>query len=313
MLLKTLQMLKALSPAERAMIESGHFAGDFTAEALLDQMRTLARFDARNDATRERILTLAVISSLLVVASFVLTIILFVKTNQTYGIAGLVLFLVCLAATSTCFKLVRRMQAVDINNNFRLVALPFLAVLRQDMEREGIITVRVDLRSATHDDKLKDNKTLARPGYLGVVETTYRDAWFDGCARLADGSMLRWNVVDEIRESKRSKRSASGKTKVKTRNLKRSTVAVSLALPNKAYSVIADATSARHKVTFSEGAKRRTIKMVRKIKSKSLDPIDPRALIDAVASAYKRVAGHPSGLPSAKSTIRVPNWKLENR
>ena len=96
-------------------------------------------------------------------------------------------------------------------------------------------------------------------------------------------------MIDEICESKRTKRSASNKIKTKTRHIKRSTVAVALTVANKIYGVNKGLASSRHKVLVQEGAKRRTIKLMRKLKNKSLDPLDPAVLVDTVSGAYKRV------------------------
>ena len=106
---------------------------------------------------------------------------------------------------------------------------------------------------------------------------------------MTDGSLLRWDVSDEVCESQRTKRSASNKTKTKTRHVKRSTIAVALTVANKVYGVNEGLASSRHKVAVQDGAKRRTIKLTRKIKNKSLDPLDPTVLVDTVSSAYKRV------------------------
>jgi len=291
----TLKLLGTLSPGERKTILSGQFAGDFTADALLDQMRALARFDASNDAARDRIKRLTVISVIFAIATT------WLGFNQLlvvipgfdalarplpFAIAGL-----SVACFIALLVLKRRLTSVDISNNFRDVALPFLAVLKQDIDPDQLLSVRIDLRSPTHERKRRDSSHPAAKGrYTKIVETNYHDPWFHGAARLADGSVLRWGVTEDICKSERTKRSASNKLKTKTRHYKRSAVAISLAVPNKSYGVNAGLQSSRHKVSVEKGAKRGTIKLTRKIKSKSLDALDPRVLIDAVSSAYKRVA-----------------------
>jgi hypothetical protein len=278
----TLRMLKGLSPAERATIQSGEFSGEFSADALLDQMRTLARFDATNDATRARLKGLLGVSiALTFLPLFV------VKVQPVVVLSFCALALICAIYIGVILS---RLSRMDISNNFREIALPFLAVLKQDIDHDKVLTVRIDLRSATDAKKKQGSgKPYAHGAYKSIVDTTYRDPWFEGSARLSDGSILRWNVTDEICESKRTKRSSSGKMKTKTRNLKRSVVAVSLAVANKTYGVNETLQSSRHKVAVLDGGKRRVIKLTRKLKTKSLDPIEPGVLIDAVSSAYKRV------------------------
>jgi hypothetical protein len=282
MMLQTLRMLGQLSPAERATIESGQFAGDFTVDALLDQMRTLAQFDASNDATRASLTKWAGAMLVLMFASLFL----FKVVGPIAGVlTGALLVVAIILAVAG-----RRLGRVDIANNFREVALPFLAVVKQDMDHDQTLSVRIDLRSPTDDRKRKGSGKPYKAGvYTNIVDTNYHDAWFHGTARLADGSLLRWDVADDICQSKRTKRSSSGKSKTKTRSYKRTVVSIALSVTNKRYGVNEGLQSSRHKVAVTNGAKRRTIKLTRKIKTKSLDPVDPAVLIDAVSSAYKRV------------------------
>jgi hypothetical protein len=283
MMLQTFRMLGQLSPAERATITSGQFAGDFTADALLDQMRTLANFDAKNDATRATLTKWAAGTFIAMFASLFLFGILGAFAGILTG--ALLITTIVLALTG------RRLRNVDIANNFRDVALPFLAIIKQDMDRDQTLSVRIDLRAPDDARKRKGSGKPYKAGvYTNIIDTNYHDAWFHGSARLADGSLLSWDVADDICQSKRTKRSSSGKSKTKTRSYKRTVVSIALSVTNKRYGVNAGLESSRHKVAVRDGAKRRVIKLTRKIKAKSLDPIDPRVLIDAVSSAYKRVA-----------------------
>jgi len=203
-----------------------------------------------------------------------------------YPLAG-----VCAVLAIVVFVMRRRLVSVDISNNFREVALPFLAIVKQDMDPDATVSVRIDLRAPTHANKKKGASQPYQEGvYTKIVDTTYHDAWFHGSAKLADGSTLRWDVTDDICQSTRTKRSRSNKLKTKTRSVKRSLVAVALAVPNKVYGVNGGLASNRHKVAVQDGAKRRVIKLTRKLKSKSIEPMEPGVLIDAVSSAYKRVA-----------------------
>lgn len=278
----TLKMLGALSPAERETIASGQFAGDFTAEALLDQMRHLAKFDASNDATRA---LLKKLTGAAVVGAFASLWLL-----SVFGKVMLIAVALLIGVAIYLGVTLSRLSKLDISNNFREVALPFLAILKQDMDPQQTLKVRVDLRAPTHQNKRRGTPQSSKGGvYTKIVETAYHDNWFSGSARLADASVLRWSVVDDVVESKRTKRSSSGKMKTKTRNYKRSTVAVSLSVANKRYGVAPNASADGHKIAVQGGAKRRTIKLTRKIKTKSLDTMDPGVLIDTVASAYRNV------------------------
>lgn len=287
----TLRKLGQLSPAERETIASGRFAGDFTAEALLDQMRTLARFDASNDTTRASLKRW--IWSIVVLDFVALLLFKFVPhaSQLLYPIWVLPLLGLEVVLIVGMGVLLWRLRNVDIGNNFRQVALPFLAVLKQDIDPNQTVTVRIDLRDALHASKKKrTSNPYADGAYHRVVDTTYLDPWFHGKTVLADGSRLMWTVHDTIVKSTRTKRTARNKTKTKTRHVKRSQVAIALTVPNKVYGVVRGPAQEGSRLAVAAGAKRSTIKLVRKLKTQSLDPVDPALLVDAVSGAYRQIA-----------------------
>jgi hypothetical protein len=125
-----------------------------------------------------------------------------------------------------------------------------------------------------------------------VIETTYVDPWMSAEALLVDGTKLSWSITDSIRERKKTKRNARGKYKTKTKHLKKTDLEVSLRLRKKTY----DLTTPGDAEVTSD-AKRNVVVMERQIRTPSLDPIDPRALIDLVANVYRnaRVAKKEAG------------------
>jgi len=286
----TLRKLRELSPAERETIASGRFAGDFTPDALLDQMRTLARFDASNDTTRASLKKWLWAIVLLTFFGFVALKFLPHSDSLMRAVWIVPLLVLELLLVIAMGVTLWRLRNVDIGNNFRQVALPFLALLKQDMDPNQTITVRIDLRDALHASKKKRSSTpYAQGAYHRVVDTTYLDPWFHGKTTLADGSRLMWTVHDTIVKSTRTKKTASRKTKTKTRHVKRSQVAIALSVPNKVYGVARGPAQPGSKLAVAAGAKRSTIKLVRKLKTQSLDPIDPALLVDAVSGAYRQI------------------------
>jgi uncharacterized membrane protein YkoI len=102
-------------------------------------------------------------------------------------------------------------------------------------------------------------------------------------AVLVDGSKLWWSVSDTIRERKKTKRNPRGKYKTKTKYSKKTEVDVELGLRRKLYEL--DAATADGEVTSDQ--KRSTVRVSRKLKTDSLDPVDPRSLIDLIADVYR--------------------------
>lgn len=280
----------ALTPAERAVVASRRLSGEFAVESLLDQLRAIAGFDADNDARRKRYGGFAIAAFIAAVVCLFLAI--------PFGRAALFVALAALVAAIVLGVLWKRLAAADISNNVREVALPFLAIVKQDLASGTTVSVALDLAPATDAGKRTGvSQPYTRGSYTKIVDTSYRDAWFSGSARLADASVLRWHVVDEVIESRRTKRSRSNKLKTKTRQAKRSAIAVSVALPTKTYAVAAGAPKPNVKLALAADDKRTTVKLVRKVKAKNLDPIDPRALIDTVAEAYRRATPSRSAMP----------------
>jgi len=195
---------------------------------------------------------------------------------------------------------VLKMKKLDLSNNFRQVAMPLFAVLREDMEPGATVNVRLDLSPPTaKGKKTGTGKPYDVPGYRKVVDTTYVDPWFGGGARLADGSVLQWTVTDDVVASERTKRTARGKIKTKTKHRKTTTIAVDVALPKKEYAVAALPAAEGEKVKVKDGEKRTALHVEKRVKTKSLDPIDPTAIFDAIAEAYRRV--RPAGAEGSAS------------
>jgi hypothetical protein len=278
--------LQQLSKTQREAIESKQVSGAYPPSLLLENLRALSEFDRLADKWRG---TATIALPLLAVAA-VFTFV--IALNATRYLLPLPIAL--LGAAVVIGVSLLRLRKLDISDNVRGVALPFLAILKQDIAATQRIRVRLDLAVPT--DKRKQVEVLPayeRGPYHKVVDTLFADAWFEGSARLADGTVLRWRVRDDVRESKRTKRNARGKYKTKTRHYKRSEIDVVVSLPTKRYLVgeIADASGQR--ITVRRDVKRCTIKLQRKLKVKSLDPIDPRFLIDAISTAYRSVS--PAG------------------
>jgi hypothetical protein len=272
--------LQQLSRTQREAIESKEVSGAYPTALLLDNVRALSEFDRVADKWRR---TATIALPILAVAS-VFTFVISMSASKLLLPIPIALLVIAIPIAVSLFRLRR----LDISDNVRGVALPFLAILKQDVASTQRVRVRLDLALPT--DVRKRTNTLpayARGAYHKVVDTLFVDRWFEGSARLADGTVLRWHVQDDVRESKRTKRNARGKYKTKTRHYKRTRVAVTVSFPAKRYAVSEVPGIAGQKVSVRRDTKRCTIKLSRKVKLKSLDPIDPRLLIDAISTAYR--------------------------
>ncbi len=96
-------------------------------------------------------------------------------------------------------------------------------------------------------------------------------------------------MTDEVVESARTKKTARGKHKTKTKYRKQTTISVTVALPHKEYAVTNLPADEGEKVKVRESEKRTTFRLAKRVKTKSIDPIDPLEIFDIISEAYKRV------------------------
>lgn len=161
--------------------------------------------------------------------------------------------------------------------------LPLMRLLREDMEGDAQVSLRIDLRTS---QLVNESKPQVQKPITKIVDRTYFMPWLGGGAVLADGASLQWSVADTQREVQRTKRNPRGKIKKKTKIKKRSQVDVWLTLPHKRYRL------ARHgpatevkKLNVKEGDKRDKVH-VRRVLKDVQGPVPLEALSTALREAY---------------------------
>ncbi|MDP9194760.1 MAG: hypothetical protein M3P06_23945 [Acidobacteriota bacterium] len=174
-------------------------------------------------------------------------------------------------------------RRIDLSNNFRDFALPVLTVFREDFDGARPVRLKLNLDPPTAASKKTAESAPYKHGvYHKVIDTTYVDPWMTASAVLVDGTKVSWSVTDEVRERKKTKKNARGKYKSKTKYRKKTDLEVEVALLKKTYAM-----SAVSEGEVSSDAKRNKVRLEREIRSESLDPLDPKALIDLVADVYR--------------------------
>lgn len=237
---------------------------------LLEFLKPLAACDTMSDKVRTKLgCTFGVALALLIVATIV------------FGLLTLpVLALAIVAIAAGSFWMWTR--RIDVSNNFREFVLPVLTVLREDFDPSQPVHVNLDLTAPTTAAKKRGESGPFSDGrYYKIVDSTYVDAWMWVDGVLVDGTKLSWNVTDSIRERKKTKRNPRGKIKTKTKYKKKSDIEVSMALRKKTYALTAT------EGEVSGDAKRHTVRLTREVITASLDPIDPRTLLDLVTDVFR--------------------------
>ncbi|HEV7764101.1 MAG TPA: hypothetical protein VGQ76_03775 [Thermoanaerobaculia bacterium] len=192
-------------------------------------------------------------------------------------LAAIVLIVAATIAVGAFWTWLRR---VDVSDNLRSFVVPVLALFREDVDPKSPVRLRLDLSKPTAASKKTGQTAPFSEGvYYKIVDTSYVDPWMEAEAVLVDGTKLSWSVIDRIRERKKTKRNARGKHKTKTKYTKKTDLEVQLALRTKTYALA--------NAEVSGDGKRSKVEVQRSLRSDSLDPIDPRALVDAIVEVYR--------------------------
>lgn len=180
------------------------------------------------------------------------------------------------------------------------VVAPLLAVLREDMAPDAPVTLQLDLRGGTLDQKRVSRQELPRSSSRSapqITESLYEDAWLAGTAELADGSRLELAVVDQIRKYDIKRRNRRGKLKTKAKYKVKACVDVRLAFPD-AYAPLAagERRDGPGRLAVLPGERRTKVKLRRTFERHHPEaPLAVRSLLDLIATAYSQVAPARAG------------------
>jgi hypothetical protein len=246
-------------------------------DEILALLRPLAACDKVADKSRTK---MGCSFGIGIVLSIVLLIVLSNVGWSAVTLLVLAVFVAVVIGLGVLYFFTRR---IDLSNNFRSFSLPVLSLMREDFDASKPVNLRMNLDPPTASSKKTAESAPYNKGvYHKIIDTTYVDPWMTVSAVLVDGTKLSWNVTDEIRERKKTKKNPRGKYKTKTKYRKKTDIEVEMALLKKAYSMTPSTDSA-----LTSDAKRHKVSLERKVRSESLDPLDPRVLIDVVANVYR--------------------------
>lgn len=249
-------------------------------DEVLDLLRALSDFDTHMAAKKKK-------AGCTVPIAIVVGIIGVIVGGNIGDTVGKIIFTVALlsfAFAVFCLVLFLRFRAQDLSDNLRTAAVPFLALLREDMNAGDRLYVDIDLRPYDIDDKKKKQSDPYNKGaYYKIIDHLYVDPWFNGSAALADGTKVHWKVIEHVVKREKTKKTSRGKIKSKTK-IKRKTIAVvTLGFPVKEYAM-----KASQDVESDE--KRATVTLARKVKTNQADSPALGMLVDLIAEGYKRVS-----------------------
>lgn len=182
----------------------------------------------------------------------------------------------------------------DLPFGLRLFTVPLLPILREDQASDAPLELTLDFTGAEQKDKQQRVTEPYRKGaYHKVIDTFYDDPWINGHAKFADGTELRFAVIDHIRSSRKTKRTPRGKIKTKVKAKKKTELTVTLSFPKRNYAEAenggaASADLKKQSVKADEDAT--VVSLTRVVEPARMDGIpEPELLLTLIGEAYERV------------------------
>lgn len=265
---------RSLTAEQKQILAKKQLEMNRSADELLALLKPIAACDAVANKAQTRF---GCTFGLFIVLS-IFMFILFVNVGGAWQ-AGVVLLLL-LAAAVACGWFWMWLRGIDVSDNLRGFVVPVLALFREDFDPQSPVHLRLDLTKPTAPaKKTSEGDPYKQGAYHKIIDSTYVDPWMSAEAVLVDGTKLAWSVTDRIRERKKTKRNPRGKIKTKTKYTKKTDLEVAIAMRTKTYAI--------ENAEVSSDGKRGKVEVQKSLRTDSLNPIDPRTLIDAITEVYR--------------------------
>ncbi len=219
-LFKSLKAYLALNKLQKRLLKKKQLRGSYSQQAWISLLGGLADYDEHSDKLRR--------------FSGIAFFVLMIPTFFSGAFPPLLLITVPIwLATGVLWLLTRKM---DLSNHLRVFIMPFITLIGDDIKAGQTLSLNMDLRGGDRKDKSTGRKEPYKKGaYYKIVETLYEDPWLSGEAVLSDGSRLQFHLRDAIRKLKKTKRTARGKIKTKTKYKIKGLMDIQLKLPVNSY------------------------------------------------------------------------------
>lgn len=180
----------------------------------------------------------------------------------------------------------------DLPFGLRLFTVPLLPILREDHAPDAPLELTLDFTGPEQKDKQTRVTDPYRKGaYHKVIDSFYDDPWISGHATFVDGTEVRFTVIDHVRSSRKTKRTPRGKIKTKTKQKKKTELAVTLSFPKRNYAEgEAKQGAGLKKQSVTTGEDRTVVQLSRVVEPARMDGIpEPELLLALIGEAYERV------------------------
>ncbi len=205
--------LRDLSPEARTAAETQAIRGEWEYAAYDQLLKDLIAYDAAMDARvafRKKWMIVAII-----VAFVGLFVAILVINNEDAG-AGAAIFVGGIVHLITAIVLWKKARKMALPENALAMLQQMFRQVRQDLDTKAKIRVNVDLSGPTKA-KCGPKQVLPPKGAHSLSQRVYADPWCQLRFQLRDGYKLSLRQVDQLTELERTRRTARGKYKTKTK------------------------------------------------------------------------------------------------
>ncbi len=263
----------ALSPEEKGIIEKKAVDAALPPDAWIASLGALAKYDVAGDSSRKVFGCGGIIAIILGFVGMVIlhTWIVFAFFAVIGGV-GLYMW--------------AGMRKRDVPNILREFVLPLVAVLREDLNADESLRLKVDMRGGTAQEKKIRTQVLRDSGYPKISESHYVDSWMEGEGSLVDGTVISWDVVDNIRERSVTKRNPRGKIKQKVKYKIKRVITARVGMRKASYGM---ASASEAGMLMKSGDKRNVIRLRRQfILTQINQNPDIAEILGLITDVYKR-------------------------
>lgn len=282
----------ALNAGQREFIKKGKRNFNMLPGDILNFFKPLASFDEDLDGVRAQLFHLI----LLCIVGMLIAFVLLVSETVSEAVGGQMLLLLFVAIVFlVLFRWI--LGSFDLHNNLRNFAVPVINSISQDMAIGQNMFLKLDLSG-----KLLKSKLLTcindDPGWFSYPKTTtwfYKDCWFACSAQLVDGSNLKIDIEDDIRQRQRKRKNPRGKIKTKTKTRIKHKITATLALKNKTYSINETPALQSNALKIKDKDRRKAITLETTLISNSTDAhLDPQPCLELVGKIFMSAVNAPS-------------------
>lgn len=286
-LLKTFQTYQSLSTDQKHFVKDKFIESTAAPEQWLALFRKIAEYDRYRDASSSKFAAIGCGCGLLAFIGF------FISVASIYSF--LLYLLVVIPAIVVLIFIGR--QRKDVPNHLRQFVIPMLAVLREEMEAQEPLYIRLDLRDGTtfgtnYSNQLSaGGQRLQRAGSK-ITEAFYAHYWLLTKGTLQDGTRIEIQLLDRIRKRSEGKRRTSGKYKTKTKYKIKTRIDTALQFKKSRYALKQEKVGSQggEAVEMKANDSRHIIKVRRNAISTDLKtPVGVDRLFHAIARAYRQV------------------------